>query len=99
MPFCPVSAKSGQGVDELLENVLLQAEMLELKAPNEGPARGLVIESRLDKGRGPVASILVQSGMLHRGDVVLVGAEFWPRACHAERIRQSSAVRWSVDPG
>ena len=76
VPFCPVSAKSGQGVDELLENVLLQAEMLELKAPNEGPARGLVIESRLDKGRGPVASILVQSGMLHRGDVVLVGAEF-----------------------
>lgn len=50
VPFCPVSAKSGQGVDELLENVLLQAEMLELKAPNEGPARGLVIESRLDKG-------------------------------------------------
>ena len=76
VPFCPVSAKSGQGVDELLENVLLQAEMLELKAPDEGPARGLVIESRLDKGRGPVASILVQSGMLHRGDVVLVGAEF-----------------------
>lgn len=76
VPFCPVSAKSGQGVDELLENVLLQAEMLELKAPNEGPAQGLVIESRLDKGRGPVASILVQSGMLHRGDVVLVGAEF-----------------------
>ena len=76
VPFCPVSAKSGQGVDELLENVLLQAEMLELKAPKEGPARGLVIESRLDKGRGPVASILVQSGTLHRGDVVLVGAEF-----------------------
>lgn len=76
VPFCPVSAKTGQGVDELLENVLLQAEMLELKAPAEGPARGLVIESRLDKGRGPVASILVQSGTLHRGDIVLVGAEF-----------------------
>lgn len=76
VPFCPVSAKTGQGVDELLENVLLQAEMLELKAPVEGPARGLVIESRLDKGRGPVASILVQSGTLHRGDIVLVGAEF-----------------------
>ena len=72
----PISAKTGQGVDELLENVLLQAEMLELKAPVEGPARGLVIESRLDKGRGPVASILVQSGTLHRGDIVLVGAEF-----------------------
>ena len=76
VPFCPVSAKTGQGVDELLENVLLQAEMLDLKAPDEGPAKGLVIESRLDKGRGPVASILVQSGTLHRGDVVLVGAEF-----------------------
>ena len=76
VPFCPVSAKSGQGIDELLENVLLQAEMLELKAPKEGPARGIVIESRLDKGRGPVASLLVQSGTLHRGDVVLVGNEF-----------------------
>ena len=76
VPFIPVSAKTGQGVDELLENVLLQAEMLELKAPKEGLARGLVIESRLDKGRGPVASILVQSGTLHRGDIVLAGAEF-----------------------
>ena len=76
VPFCPVSAKSGEGVDELLENVLLQAEMLELKAPVEGPARGIVIESRLDKGRGPVASILVQGGTLHRGDIVLVGNEF-----------------------
>ena len=76
VPFCEVSAKTGLGVDELLENVLLQAEMLELKAPVDGPARGLVIESRLDKGRGPVASILVQGGTLHRGDVVLVGAEF-----------------------
>ena len=76
VPFCPVSAKQGTGVDELLENVLLQAEMLELKAPVEGPARGIVIESRLDKGRGPVASILVQSGTLHRGDIVLVGQEF-----------------------
>ena len=76
VPFCPVSAKSGQGVDELLENVLLQAEMLELKAPKDGLAKGLVIESRLDKGRGAVASILVQSGTLRRGDVVLAGAEF-----------------------
>lgn len=76
VPFCPVSAKAGTGIDELLENVLLQAEMLELKAPVEGPARGIVIESRLDKGRGPVASILVQAGTLHRGDIVLVGAEF-----------------------
>ena len=76
VPFCPVSAKTGKGVDELLENVLLQAEMLELKAPNEGPAKGLVIESRLDKGRGPVASILVQSGMLKKGDIVLAGQCF-----------------------
>ncbi len=76
VPFIPVSAKTGQGVDELLENVLLQAEMLELKAPREGFARGLVVESRLDKGRGPVASILVQAGTLHRGDIVLAGAEF-----------------------
>lgn len=76
VPFCPVSAKTGAGVDELLENVLLQAEMLELKAPVEGPAHGIVIESRLDKGRGPVASILVQGGTLHRGDIVLVGQEF-----------------------
>lgn len=76
VPFCPVSAKSGQGVDELLENVLLQAEMLELKAPKDGFAKGLVIESRLDKGRGAVASILVQAGTLRRGDIVLAGAEF-----------------------
>ena len=71
-----VSAKTGQGIDELLENVLLQAEMLELKAPVDGFAKGVVLESRLDKGRGPVASVLVQSGTLHRGDVVLAGAEF-----------------------
>ena len=76
VPFCPVSAKTGKGVDELLENVLLQAEMLELKAPDKGPAKGLVIESRLDKGRGPVASILVQSGLLQKGDIVLAGQCF-----------------------
>ncbi|EEC07045.1 predicted protein, partial [Ixodes scapularis] len=62
VPFIPVSAKTGQGIDELLENVLLQAEMLELKAPVDAPAKGTVIEARLDKGRGPVATILVQSG-------------------------------------
>ena len=73
VPFIPVSAKTGLGVDELLENVLLQAEMLELKAPAEGPAKGLVIESRLDKGRGPVASVLVQSALLKKGDILLVG--------------------------
>ncbi len=76
VPFCPVSAKTGQGVDELLENVLLQAEMLELKAPAEGSAKGLVIESRLDKGRGPVASVLIQSGLLKKGDIVLAGQAF-----------------------
>ena len=76
VPFIPVSAKTGQGVDELLENLLLQAEMLELKAPAEGPAKGLVIESRLDKGRGPVASVLVQSGLLKKGDIVLVGQAY-----------------------
>ena len=75
-PFVPVSAKTGQGVDELLENVLLQAEVLELKAVHDGPAKGLIIESRLDKGRGPVATVLVQSGTLKRGDVVLAGSSF-----------------------
>ncbi|WP_066456447.1 translation initiation factor IF-2 [Castellaniella caeni] len=76
VPFIPVSAKTGQGIDELLENVLLQAEILELKAPVDAPAKGIVIEARLDKGRGPVATILVQSGTLHRGDAVLAGAAF-----------------------
>jgi translation initiation factor IF-2 len=75
-PFIPVSAKTGAGVDALLENVLLQAEVLELKAVKDGPARGLIIESRLDKGRGPVATVLVQSGTLKRGDVALAGAAF-----------------------
>ncbi|WP_368642127.1 translation initiation factor IF-2 [Castellaniella ginsengisoli] len=76
VPFIPVSAKTGQGIDELLENVLLQAEILELKAPVDVPAKGIVIEARLDKGRGPVATILVQSGTLHRGDAVLAGVAF-----------------------
>ncbi len=75
-PFVPVSAKTGQGVDELLEQILLQAEVLELKAPIDAPAKGLVIESRLDKGRGPVATVLVQSGTLKRGDVVLAGSAY-----------------------
>ncbi|MFN7781070.1 MAG: translation initiation factor IF-2, partial [Betaproteobacteria bacterium] len=75
-PFIPVSAKTGAGVDALLENVLLQAEVLELTAVKDGPARGLIIESRLDKGRGPVATVLVQSGTLKRGDVALAGAAF-----------------------
>ena len=75
-PFVPVSAKTGQGVDALLEQVLLQAEVLELKAPTEAAAKGLVIEAKLDKGRGPVATVLVQSGTLKRGDVVLAGASY-----------------------
>ncbi|ROT46141.1 translation initiation factor IF-2 [Pusillimonas sp. NJUB218] len=76
VPFVPVSAKTGQGIDDLLENVLLQAEILELTAPVEAPAKGIVIEARLDKGRGPVATILVQSGTLSRGDSVLAGASY-----------------------
>ena len=75
-PFVPVSAKTGQGIDDLLEQVLLQAEVLELTAPKESMAKGLVIEARLDKGRGPVATVLVQSGTLKRGDVVLAGASY-----------------------
>jgi translation initiation factor IF-2 len=74
--FVEVSAKTGQGIDNLLEAVLLQAEVLELKAPKNTPAKGLVIEGRLDKGRGPVSSILVQSGTLQRGDMILAGTAF-----------------------
>src|SRR5471032_2593226 len=75
-PFVPVSAKTGAGIDALLEQVLLQAEVLELKAPIDAPARGLVVEGRLDKGKGPVATILVQSGTLKRGDVILAGSSY-----------------------
>ncbi len=76
VPFIPVSAKTGEGIDALLENVLLQAEILELKAPKDAPAQGLVIEARLDKGKGPVATVLVQSGTLKRGDMLLAGSTF-----------------------
>ena len=75
-PFVPVSAKTGQGIDDLLEQVLLQAEVLELKAPVDAMAKGLVIEASLDKGRGPVATVLVQSGTLKTGDVVLAGQTY-----------------------
>lgn len=75
-PFVSVSAKTGQGIDELLEQVLLQAEVLELRAPVDAMAKGLVIEAQLDKGRGPVATVLVQSGTLKAGDVVLAGQTF-----------------------
>ncbi len=71
--FALVSAKTGQGIDDLLEAILLQAELLELKAPVKGSARGVVLESRLDRGRGPVADVLVQAGTLHKGDLVLCG--------------------------
>ena len=76
VPFVQVSAKTGAGIDELLERVLLQAEVLELQAAKDSPAKGLVIEARLDKGKGPVATILVQSGTLRRGDALLCGAVF-----------------------
>ncbi len=76
VPLVPVSARTGEGIDALLENVLLQAEVLDLKAPKDGPAKGMVIEARLDKGKGPVATVLVQSGTLRRGDVLLAGAAY-----------------------
>jgi translation initiation factor IF-2 len=74
--FIPVSAKTGAGIDALLDAILLQAEVLELKAPKDAPAKGIVIESRLDKGKGPVATVLVNAGTLKRGDIVLAGAVF-----------------------
>ncbi|MEX2480517.1 MAG: translation initiation factor IF-2 [Gammaproteobacteria bacterium] len=74
--FVPVSAITGEGIDNLLEAISLQAEVLELKAAASGPARGAVIESRLDKGRGPVATVLIQGGRLKRGDILLAGAEY-----------------------
>jgi translation initiation factor IF-2 len=76
VPFIEVSAKTGIGIDSLLENVLLQAEILELKAPINVPARGLVVEAQLDKGKGPIATVLVMSGTLHTGDTVLVGQAY-----------------------
>jgi translation initiation factor IF-2 len=75
-PFVHVSAKTGEGIDALLEQVLLQAEVLELKAPVQAMAKGLVIEARLDKGRGPVATVLVQSGTLETGNIVLAGSTY-----------------------
>ena len=74
--FVDVSALTGQGVDNLLEAISLQAELLELSAPEEGPARGVVVESRIERGRGPVATVLVQAGRLARGDILLAGQEF-----------------------
>jgi translation initiation factor IF-2 len=74
--FVPISAKTGQGIDELLESLLIQAELLELTSVVEAPAKGVVIESRIDKGRGAVATILVQSGTLHTGDILLAGLRY-----------------------
>ena len=74
--FASVSAQTGEGVDDLLDKILLQAEVMDLKAQPSGPARGVVIESSLDKGRGVMATLLVQSGVLSKGDIVLVGDEF-----------------------
>ncbi len=74
--FVNVSAKSGEGIDDLLDAILLQAEVLELTAISEGNAKGIIIESRLDTGRGPVASLLIQSGSLKKGDIILAGKEF-----------------------
>ncbi len=74
--FQPISAKTGANIDDLLDAILLQAEVLELKAVAEGPAKGVVVESRLDKGRGPVSTILVRQGMLRKGDIILAGSEY-----------------------
>ncbi len=74
--FIEVSAHTGKGIPELMEAVLLQAELLELKAFDQGPAKGVIIESRLDKGRGPVATVLVQNGMLKMSDIILAGHEY-----------------------
>ncbi|MFV2055676.1 MAG: translation initiation factor IF-2 [Thiohalomonadales bacterium] len=74
--FLNVSAHTGEGVDDLLEAIILQSELLELKAVNDAPAKGVVIEARLDKGRGPVATVLVQNGSLRKGDILLAGQEY-----------------------
>ena len=97
VPFVPVSAKTGQGIDDLLEQVLLQAEVLELKAPVAAAAKGLVIEAQLDKGRGPVATVLVQSGTLKTGDVVLAGSTYGRvRAMLDENGRASKSAGPSI---
>lgn len=96
--FVPVSAKEGTGIENLLEAVGLQAEMLELKAPVTGHATGVVLEARLDKGRGPVASLLVQSGTLHRGDVVLAGSEYGKVRVMINELGQSVAAMGPAMP-
>lgn len=90
-PFVPVSAKTGAGIDELLERVLLQAEVMELKAATTGHARGVVIEARLDKGKGPVATVLIHSGCLSRGDVVLAGSSYGRARALIDEIGRNAA--------
>ncbi|MCP4283451.1 MAG: translation initiation factor IF-2 [Gammaproteobacteria bacterium] len=95
--FVKVSAKTGEGVDDILDAILLQAEVLELKAVPDGPARGIVVESSLDKGRGPVATILVQSGSLNQGDMLVSGQEFGRvRAMLDENRRQAKEAGPSI---
>ena len=97
--FVPVSAKTGEGIDGLLDAILLQAEVLELKAPKDAPAKGIVIEARLDKGKGPVATVLVQSGTLKRGDIVLAGAVFGRVRAMPDENGKAVTSRRPVDPG
>ncbi len=95
--FVEVSAKTGQGIEKLLDTILLQAEVLELNAVKEGPARGGVVESSLDKGRGPVATVLVQAGTLKRGDVIVSGSEYGRvRAMFDEKGTQVSEAGPSI---
>ena len=95
--FVSLSAKTGEGVDSLLDSISLQAEIMELKAVPDGPASGTVIEARLDKGRGPVATVLVQHGELQRGDVILTGHEFGRvRAMHDENGAEMRAACPSI---
>ena len=95
--FLPVSAKTGEGVDVLLDAVLLQAELLELTAVHDCPATGIVVESSLDKGRGPVATVLVQNGVLKKGDLLLTGTEYGRvRAMFDENGKQVSEAGPSI---
>ena len=95
--FLPVSAKTGEGIDELLDAVLLQAELLELTAVHDCPATGIVVESSLDKGRGPVATVLVQNGVLRKGDLLLTGTEYGRvRAMFDENGKQVSEAGPSI---
>ena len=95
--FLPVSAKTGEGIDELLDAILMQAELLELTAVQECPATGIVVESSLDKGRGPVATVLVQNGVLKKGDLLLTGTEYGRvRAMFDENGRQVTEAGPSI---